>query len=364
MSEIWHLVKKSLHCKPQSSEVHDPKASRGTHQRKKIDQIDSSNEENQRHSERRVSHEVFLDRSSGEIMICPCCPCSQGHDHEDGNKPHPPRSTCCQRIIYSSKAYCVDCHVFSKSKVPLEKDCSSGPPSSIRHHECEEKLQSTDFAEQHDDNIAEHSVIQLERESSSCKIIEQICQGSDMNSESKIECVLRVENKKETFACFEECREMVRVKAERVQNDHPRCLVDGNELLRFHGTTIACSLGSNASSTLCTLDECGVCQILRHGFSANQEFHGSLGVYTTSTSAKAIDSICITPNNNFVMRKSVMVCKVIAGKIYNPLQEIKEMTDPGFDSLVKKILDQSEIEELIVLNPRAVLPCFLVIYNF
>ncbi|KAL2343368.1 hypothetical protein Fmac_004653 [Flemingia macrophylla] len=210
--------------------------------------------------------------------------------------------------------------------------------------------------------------MELEKESSSCKVIEQICQGSHISSESKIECVLKVQNKQETFACFEKCRERVRVKVGKRlqrQNNHPRCLVDGNELLRFHGTTIACSLGSNASSTLCTLDQCGVCQILRHGFSANQEFHGSLGVYTTSTSAKAIDSICITTdNNNFVIRKSVMVCRVIAGRIHNPLQEIKEITNPGFDSLVKKIHDQSEIEELIVLNPRSVLPCFVIIYNF
>ena len=48
----------------------------------------------------------------------------------------------------------------------------------------------------------------------------------------------------------------------------------------------------------------------------------------------------------------VMRCRVIAGRIHNPLQEIKEMVEPEFDSLVKKMSDQSEIEELIVLNPR------------
>jgi len=182
----------------------------------------------------------------------------------------------------------------------------------------------------------------------------------------QIECVLRVQSKQRTFASYEECRELVRVRAERLQNQHPRCLVDGNELLRFHGTTLACSLGSNASSssTPCNLDQCGVCQILKHGFSSNQEsFHGALGVCTTSTSGKAIRSIC-SSNNKYMLRKCVMLCRVIAGRIHNPLQEIKEVTDRGFDSLVKKMRDHSEIEELIVLNPRAVLPCFLVIYNF
>ncbi|TKY59794.1 hypothetical protein E2542_SST16888 [Spatholobus suberectus] len=364
MSEVWHILKKSLHCKPHSSEVHEPKASRSS-PRKKHGKIEDSNvkaEKNKRDSEKHISHEIFLDGSSGEIKIGPF---SQGNEDGKGvEEPHPPRS-----IIPSSKTHCVDCdecNVFSsKSKGPREKD-SNDPRTSTRHHECEEKLKSIDTTEEHD-NIPEHSVIQLQREDSSCKIIKQICQDNYIiNSESKaaqIECVLRVQNKQETFACFEECREMVRNKAERLQNEHPRCLVDGNELLRFHGTTIACSLGLNGSSTLCTLDQCGVCQILRHGFPTNQEFHGAHGVYTTSTSGKAIESIC-SSNDNSVLRKSVMLCRVIAGRIHNPLQEIKEMADPGFDSLVKKLSDQSEIEELIVLNPRAVLPCFLVIYNF
>ncbi|XP_047175345.1 uncharacterized protein LOC124842819 [Vigna umbellata] len=171
---------------------------------------------------------------------------------------------------------------------------------------------------------------------------------------------MRVQSKQETFAWYEECRELVRVKAKNLEKEQPRCLVDGNELLRFHGTTLACSLGSNASSsTLCTLDHCGVCQILKHGFYSNQElFNGALGVCTSSSSAKAIHSIC-SPNNKSVTRKCVMLCRVIAGRIHNPLQEIEEITHTGFDSLVKKMRDHSEIEELVVLNPRAVLPCFL-----
>ncbi|KAG5040803.1 hypothetical protein JHK85_013279 [Glycine max] len=357
MSEVWHLLKKSLRCKPHALEVHDPKAYSST-QRKPQGKIST-----QRHSlEDHVSHEIFLDRSSGEIMLCPCCPCSH-EGSEDGKgvqeEPHPPRST--KRIIPSSKTHYVDCdecNFFSKKKVPLKKDSNDDLPISTRHHECDEKLKSTDTVEEHDHNIPEHSVVQLERDGSSCKIIQQICKDNLIESKaSQIECVLRVQNKQETFACFEESRGMVRTKAERLQNEHPRCMVDGNELLRFHGTTIACSLGLNGSSTLCTLEQCGVCQILRHGFSANKEFHGALGVYTTSTSEKAIDSIC--SSNKSVRRMCVMLCRVIAGRIHNPLQEIKEMVEPEFDSLVKKMSDQSEIEELIVLNPRAVLPCFL-----
>ncbi|KAK7399920.1 hypothetical protein VNO78_11117 [Psophocarpus tetragonolobus] len=360
MSEVWHHLKKSLHCKPHSSEVHDPTACRTTTQRKIQGKINS-----QEHSDRHISHDIIVDRSSGEIKICPCYPVySQGNQYGKGieDDPHPPRST--KRIVPSSKSHCVDCdecNVFSKKKIPVKK-AYRDPPTSTHHDECKGKLSVQTVEE--GDNIPENSLIHLEREGSSCKIIHQICKDQLIESkEAQIECVFKVQNKQETFACFEKCRELVRTKAEKLQNEHPRCLVDGNELLRFHGTSISCSLGLNGSSTLCTLDQCRVCDILKHGFSANQEFHGALGVYTTSSSGKAIDSVC-SSNESDKKRMCVVLCRVIAGRIHNPLQEIKEITVPEFDALVKKISDQSEIEELIVLNPRAVLPCFLVIYNF
>lgn len=80
-----------------------------------------------------------------------------------------------------------------------------------------------------------------------------------------------------TLACFEEYREIVKINANKLHVNHPRCLADGNELLMFHGTNIACSLGINNSFSLCDLDYCGVCQILRHGFSTNMEFQGAQG---------------------------------------------------------------------------------------
>ncbi|KAK7359489.1 hypothetical protein VNO77_01449 [Canavalia gladiata] len=321
MSDIWHLVKKSLHCKPDLSEVYDPNAS----QRKKQGKIDTSN----------------------------------GNENGEGvEEPHPRG-----RIIHSLKTYFVYCnawYIFSKSKLLVQKDFND-PPTSTRYHECGEKPKSIDtIIEDHD--ISEHSVIQLK--GSSRKIIEHICQDDQIDSKSKatqIECVLKFQNKEETFASFGECKEMVSINAEKLQSEHPRCLVDGNEMLRFYGATVACSLGVNGSSTLCTLDQCGLCQILRHGFSANHEFHDTLGVLTTSTSINAIDSIA--PSNESNSRKSVIVCRVIAGKIYNPLQEIQEMTNSMFDSVVKKINDQLEIEELNVLNPRGVLPCFVTPYG-
>lgn len=203
------------------------------------------------------------------------------------------------------------------------------------------------------------------QEDSSTQIIETICGTSPANSENmswQIECILKVENKPKKIACFEEYREMVKIKAEKLRKKNSRCLADGNELLRFHGTTIACSLGINSSYSLCTSDYCGICQILRQGFSPNKEFQGALGVYTTSTCGKAFDSIRSFDMRPFP-RKSVIVCRVIAGRVSSPLEEIQEKVDSGFDSLAEKICGHSDIEELYLLNPNALLPCFVLIYK-
>ena len=199
---------------------------------------------------------------------------------------------------------------------------------------------------------------------SSRKIVEIICRTSWLKSENqcgRIERVLKVHNMQKTLARFEEYRETVKIKASKLQKKHPRCLADGNELLRFYGTSVSCSLGLNGSSTLCLSEKCCVCRIIRNGFSAKKELKGGIGVFTTSTSGRAFESIDITCEEPS-LRKALIVCRVIAGRVHRPLENIQEMAaQTGFDSLAGKVGLYSNIEELYLLNPRALLPCFVVI---
>ena len=194
--------------------------------------------------------------------------------------------------------------------------------------------------------------------------MEIICRTSWLKSENqcgRIERVLKVHNMQKTLARFEEYREMVKIKASKLQKKHPRCLADGNELLRFYGTTVSCSLGLNGSSSLCLSEKCCVCRIIRNGFSAKKELKGGIGVFTTSTSGRAFESIDITCEEPS-LRKALIVCRVIAGRVHRPLENIQEMAaQTGFDSLAGKVGLYSNIEELYLLNPRALLPCFVVI---
>lgn len=165
-----------------------------------------------------------------------------------------------------------------------------------------------------------------------------------------------------TLSEFEEHRESVKVKASKLQKKHPRCLADGNELLRFHGTLVECNLGLNGSSSLCLSTNCNVCQILRHGFSIKKNSNKNVvaGVFTTSTSKRAFDALGV--NNSSILRKALIVCRVIAGRVHKPLENIQELANQsGFDSLAGKVGIYSNIEELYLLNPKALLPCFVII---
>lgn len=167
-----------------------------------------------------------------------------------------------------------------------------------------------------------------------------------------------------TLVEFEEHRETVKIKASKLPTKHSRCLADGNELLRFHGTTVACSLGLNGSSSLCRMEKCGVCRILRHGFTDKDVNGVGVGIFTTSTSGRALESVEAGHHNHHV-RKALLLCRVIAGRVHRPLENVQEIAgQSGFDSLAGKVGQNSQVlEELYLLNPKALLPCFVVTCN-
>lgn len=211
-----------------------------------------------------------------------------------------------------------------------------------------------------------YAVTELVEGDSSRKIVELIYRTSwskSNNNSGGIERILKVHNMQKTLAQFEEHREKVKIKASKLPKKHPRCLADGNELLRFYGTSVECMLGSNGSSSLCTSDRCSVCRIIRNGFSLSteKEVKGGVGVFTTSTSERAFESVQLFENNES-SRKALIVCRVIAGRVHKPLENVQELAaQSGFDSLAGKVGLHSNIEELYLLNPRALLPCFVII---
>lgn len=207
------------------------------------------------------------------------------------------------------------------------------------------------------------AVSELGPEDSSRNIVEIIFKSSWLKQNSpmcKIERILKVHNTQRTIQRFEDCRDAVKTRALNSTRKNPRCAADGNELLRFHCTTLSCNLGSRGSSTLCgSVPGCSVCTIIRHGFRGKE----CKGVRTTASSGRAHDSL----KNCTDERRAMLVCRVIAGRVRRVTDDAPSEEDSvsggSYDSVAGYTGVYSNLEELFVFNPRAILPCFVVIYK-
>ncbi|CAK9148279.1 unnamed protein product [Ilex paraguariensis] len=252
---------------------------------------------------------------------------------------------------------CYECHtIVDPSRYPL-------PRTSICVcSECGEVFPKIESLEHH--QAVRHAVSELGPDDSGRNIVEIIFKSSWLKKDNpifKIERILKVHNTQRTIQRFEDCRDAVKIRANSNTKKNPRCAADGNELLRFHCTTLTCSLGARGSSSLCgSVPGCGVCTIIRHGFQGNK----TGGVRTTASSGRAHDCLDCTDG-----RRAMLVCRVVAGRVRRiaddaaPDEDSVTSAASSYDSLAGYAGIYSNLEELHVLNPRAILPCFVVIYK-
>ncbi|KAK4276766.1 hypothetical protein QN277_014877 [Acacia crassicarpa] len=230
--------------------------------------------------------------------------------------------------------------------------------------DCGEIFTKTESLELH--QAVKHAVSELGPEDTSKNIVEIIFHSSWLKKQSpvcKIDRILKVQNTQKTISKFEEYRDSIKTKATNLPKKHPRCIADGNELLRFHATTFVCSLGLNGSSNLCnSISQCNVCNIIKNGFkvaaeTTNGENDGK-GILTTATSGKAHDRAVVSGDEKNDVR-AMLVCRVIAGRVKKNMEGSME----EYDSIGGGVGAYSNLDELYVFNPRAILPCFVVIYR-
>ncbi|KAF5740293.1 hypothetical protein HS088_TW11G00359 [Tripterygium wilfordii] len=208
-----------------------------------------------------------------------------------------------------------------------------------------------------------HAVSELGPEDTSKNIVEIIFQSSWLKKQNpvcKIDRILKVQNTQRTISKFEEYRESIKEKANKHPRKHPRCIADGNELLRFHCTTFTCSLGLNGSSNLCnSIPNCKVCSIIKNGFKipeVSSEGDNENGILTTATSGKAHDKAEAEDGND---KRAMLVCRVIAGRVKKGMEGSMD----EYDSVAGAVGLYSNLDELYVFNPKAILPCFVVMYG-
>ncbi|ESW32664.1 hypothetical protein PHAVU_001G007100 [Phaseolus vulgaris] len=258
---------------------------------------------------------------------------------------------------------CYECHmIIDPSRLPVARSTVC----ACSH--CGEVFPKMESLELH--QAVRHAVSELEPEDSGRNIVEIIFKSSWLKKDNpicKIERILKVHNTQRTIQRFEECRDTVKNRALSSTKKNPRCAADGNELLRFHCTTLTCALGARGSSSLCaSVPGCGVCTIIRHGFQGGGGGdHAKVkGVGTTASSGRAHDSVVCGDGT----RRAMLVCRVIAGRVKRvaedtPPSEEEHVSVASYDSVAGYAGIYSNLEELVVFNPKAILPCFVVIYK-
>ncbi|RDY13007.1 hypothetical protein CR513_02123 [Mucuna pruriens] len=257
---------------------------------------------------------------------------------------------------------CYECHmIIDPSRLPIAR--STVCPCS----HCGEVFPKMESLELH--QAVRHAVSELGPEDSGRNIVEIIFKSSWLKKDNpmcKIERILKVHNTQRTIQRFEECRDMVKNRALSSSKKNPRCAADGNELLRFHCTTLTCALGARGSSSLCaSVPGCGVCTIVRHGFQGKCDGGDAKakGVRTTASSGRAHDSVACGDGT----RRAMLVCRVIAGRVKRVAEdapsEEEHVSGASYDSVAGYAGIYSNLEELVVFNPKAILPCFVVVYK-
>ncbi|KAI0520602.1 hypothetical protein KFK09_008078 [Dendrobium nobile] len=142
----------------------------------------------------------------------------------------------------------------------------------------------------------------------------------------EIEMLFRVHHPPRSVARFEDHRSFVRSRS-----DDPRCAADGNEMMRFHSAVAATAAAGaiyNAGVSFCTVGK----------LTGVRTFAGSGGAHDTTGGGPG--------------RRAMLVCRVIAGRVIDGSHSNSEADSV---CLAKG--------ELLVFDPRAVLPCFLIIYK-
>lgn len=198
---------------------------------------------------------------------------------------------------------------------------------------------------------------ELSIEDPSRKIVEMIFQKAWMNTSKplrKVRTVLRVSYSAEVLERFEKYREKVKKNACQQYPRHPRSTVDGNELLRFYGTTMRCFQGNSAKKVydFCKDPSCCLCQIIQFNF--NTEY----AEIQLNTSGKELSDRTIATTRVKNLKIAAIVCRVIAGTAVNEVDGKYEWSDStGLGEM------QFSLAKFVVKNPSSILPCFVIIFN-
>ncbi|XP_037427836.1 uncharacterized protein LOC119293458 [Triticum dicoccoides] len=234
--------------------------------------------------------------------------------------------------------------------------------------DCDEFFVKADSLELH--RATRHAVSELGAEDTSRNVVEIIFQSSWLVGKPRaapicrIERILKVHSSGKTVERFEQYRERVKAIAasstdELARRSFPRCAADGNEILRFHCTTFTCSLGLAGATSLCrsSPQHCKLCSIIRDGFRVDGD--GKIATMATSGRAHDKTQTPLSGGSGGGEKRAMLVCRVVAGRVKKLVNSSNSSEESSGDS----VSSCSDLDELSVFNPLAILPCFVVMYT-
>lgn len=132
----------------------------------------------------------------------------------------------------------------------------------------------------------------------------------------------------------------------------------------FHGTTLACDI--TATRTLCSDGNCGICGISCEGLDPqyirkNIDFQRfGHGFYLAPNSSKCHD---YTQGANGY--RAMLLCDVFPGKKYPLEKKVQTLNRPpsGYNSISGMVGDELHYPEIVVYDPRAVMPRYIIVYQ-
>ncbi|KAF9592932.1 hypothetical protein IFM89_019137 [Coptis chinensis] len=273
--------------------------------------------------------------------------CFKSSQHISPDKQRPSSHSTSSRRAHHKK-------VFSKSE-KTHHTCDRSNLKSSKESASKDHLQCQP-------NKPFQSVSELGEGEPAMGVLENIFRlGWNHKSVPVIEKVLRVHNTAKVLYNFEEYREMVQLGAAKmcIAKGKERCLADGNEVLGFYGTTLKCHLGYEANSSICGHRSCSICSIIGFSF-----WNKGKTVCVCNSSGRAHKNTMKHDAKCASNTMAILVSRVIAGgagRIANYHgQGIIDSQDDSFDSFTSPL---NGLGELIILDPRSILPCFVIVYR-
>ncbi|GFP95274.1 hypothetical protein PHJA_001671700 [Phtheirospermum japonicum] len=359
----WDQIKNLLTCKQiEDSKVHDPSRPNAAHNNNNIYTSCSSicTFRDVVHGNTRVVHRADNSPESSSLGQETRLLSKKVNSHGSSSSRSVNSSSVRSAAPYTARGMqfrklsgCYECHaIVDPTRYPLPRTtiCACS--------ECGEVFPKLESLEHH--QAVRHAVSELGPEDSSRNIVEIIFKSSWLKKDNpicKIERILKVHNTQRTIQRFEDYRDTVKIRAtSNVAKRNARCAADGNELLRFHCATLACSLAPEA----------------RPACAAPYRLAASAPSYGTDFRAPnqrrphdGEQRSCPRLARRTRHRRAMLVCRVIAGRVRMRVME-EGAASPScgaHDSVAGAAGVYSNLEELHVFSSRAILPCFVVIYK-